>query len=394
MKILVAHNRYQQSGGEDAVVAEEVRMLQQRGHSVYQYTVDNDGITGAWQQAAAAARSFHSIPVSREISNLFGSFHPEILHVHNFFPTISPAIYFAAERYRVPVVQTLHNYRLLCANAMLFRDGRPCEDCLVGRSYLPGVMHACYRGSRAGSGIVGASVSLHSALGTWKNRIDCYIALTQFAAEKFGSYRIPAAKIRIKPNFVADHGCGEGRGGFALFAGRLSSEKGIQTIIAADRLGHLPLPIHVVGDGPLRDEVERACARPGSRLVYLGHKSRSEVIGQMKSAAVLLVPSVCYEGFPVVIVEALSFGLPIISARIGGLPDIVQDGHSGVLFEPGVPSALLEALRTFVGDTNRIEAMRQASRGQFERHYTEQKNYETLTEIYSEVLNERSARST
>jgi glycosyltransferase involved in cell wall biosynthesis len=394
MKILVAHNRYQQASGEDAVVAEEVRMLQQRGHSVHRYTVDNDGITGAWQQAAAAARSFYSLPVSREISNLLASFRPEILHVHNFFPTISPAIYFVAGRYRVPVVQTLHNYRLLCASAMLFRDGRPCEDCLVGRSFLPGVMHACYRGSRVGSAIVGASASVHSAMGTWKNRIDRYIALTQFAAQKLGSYRVPVEKIRIKPNFVPDHGCGQGQGSFALFVGRLSTEKGLETIIAADRRGHLPLPVHMAGDGPLFAEVERACARPGSRLVYLGRLSRSQVVEQMKSATVLLVPSLWYEGFPMVMVEALSLGLPIIASRIGGLPEIVHDGHSGLLFEPGDPSALLQALGSFVSDTNRIDAMRQASRRLFDLHYTEQKNYEILIGIYNELLDSRSSTAT
>jgi glycosyltransferase involved in cell wall biosynthesis len=256
------------------------------------------------------------------------------------------------------------------------------------------VIHGCYRGSRVGSAIVGASTSIHDALGTWSNRIDRYIALTQFAAWKLGSDRIPAEKIRIKPNFVPDCGYGHGQGSFALYVGRLSSEKGLETILAADRLGHLPLPVHIAGEGPLLAEIKHACARPDSRLIYLGRLTRSQVVEQMKCAAVLLVPSLWYEGFPMVIVEALSFGLPIIASRIGGLPEMVQDGHPGLLFEPGDPSALLQALRTFVSDTSSIEAMRQASRAQFDRHYTEQKNYETLTEIYSEVLNDRSARST
>jgi glycosyltransferase involved in cell wall biosynthesis len=390
MKILVAHNRYQQAGGEDTVVAEEVRMLQQRGHSVHQYTVDNDAIAGAWRQAVVAVRSFYSRPASQEISKLLASFQPDILHVHNFFPSISPAIFFAARKYGVPVVQTLHNYRLLCANATLFRDGQPCEDCIIQRSFVPGVRHACYRGSRAGSAIVGASTSAQAALGTWSNRIDRYIALTQFAAQKLGSYRIPSSKIRIKPNFVPDRGYGEGQGGFALYVGRLSSEKGLETLLAADRLGHLPIPVHIVGDGPLLAEIERACARPGSRLIYLGSMPRSQVVEQMKSAAVLLVPSLWYEGFPMVMVEALSFGLPIIASQIGGLPEIVQDGHSGLLFEPGNPSALLQVLGSFVSDTSRIEAMRKAGRDQFELHYTEQKNYDMLIGIYNELLDQPS----
>lgn len=394
MRILVAHNRYQHAGGEDTVVAEEVRMLQQRGHCVHQYTIDNDGITGVWQQTLVAGRSFYSRPASREISDLLASFQPEILHVHNFFPSISPAIFFVAGKYRVPVVQTLHNYRLLCANAMLFRDGHPCEACSVGHSFLPGVMHACYRGSRAGSAIVGAATSLHAVLGTWSNRIDRYIALTQFAAQKLGNDRIPAEKIRIKPNFVPDRGYGEGQGGFALYAGRLTPEKGLRTILAADRLGNVPLPVHIAGDGPLLTEIEQACARPGSRLIYLGQLQRSQVVEQMKRATVLLVPSLWYEGFPMVMVEALSLGLPIIASRIGGLPEMVQDGHSGLLFEPGNPSALLQTLCTFVSNTSRIEAMREAARSQFDNHYTERKNYEILIAIYRELLNNQSTHAT
>jgi len=393
MKILVAHNRYRQAGGEDTVVAEEVRMLQERGHSVEQYTVTNDKITDGWQQALAAARSFYSRPAFYEVSTLLSSFQPDILHVHNFFPTISPAIFFAASKYRVPVVQTLHNYRLLCANATLFRDGHPCEDCIVKHSFLPGVINACYRNSRAGSAVVGASSSLHAALGTWSTRIDRYIALTQFAALKLGSSRIPAEKIRIKPNFVPDRGYGMGRGGFALYVGRFTAEKGLETIIAADRLGHLSLPVHIAGEGPLLTEIERACDRAGSRIVYLGYLSRSQVIEQMKQAAVLLVPSRWYEGFPMVMAEALSFGLPIIASRIGGLPEMVQDGHSGLLFEAGDPAALIQALRTFVQDTNRIETMRQTSREIFELRYSEEKNYEILMNIYGELLGERSHRS-
>jgi glycosyltransferase involved in cell wall biosynthesis len=394
MKILVAHNRYQQAGGEDTVVAEEVRMLRERGQSVHQYVAENDSITDTWQQIVAATRSFYSRLASQEIEKLLATFRPDILHVHNFFPSISPAIFFAARKYGVPVVQTLHNYRLLCANAMLLRDGRPCEDCSVGNFFLPGVVHGCYRGSRTGSAVVGTSTFVHAALGTWSNRIDRYIALTQFAARKFGRGRLPAERIRIKPNFAPDRGYGQGQGGFALYVGRLSSEKGIKTILAADDSGYLPIPIHIVGDGPLRVDVERACARPGSRLIYLGQMSRVQVIEQMQNAIVLLVPSLWYEGFPMAIVEALSFGLPIIASRIGGLPEIVQDGHSGLLFEPGDPAALIKTLCAFIKDTGRIRTMRRASRSHFDDYYSEQKNYETLIEIYGELLNTVPTRPT
>jgi glycosyltransferase involved in cell wall biosynthesis len=231
-------------------------------------------------------------------------------------------------------------------------------------------------------------------LGTWSNRIDRYIALTRFAEQKFGQFRIPGEKIRVKPNFAHDQGCGTGQGGFALFVGRLSPEKGLQTILAADSLGDLPLPVHIAGDGPLLGEIERACDRPGARLSYLGRLSRSQVVEQMKRATVLLVPSLWYEGFPMVIVEALSFGLPIIASRIGGLLEMVEHGQSGLLCDPGDPRALAEAIRTFVSNTSSIDAMRQASREKFDSYYTEQKNYEALIEIYRELLDEKLTRPT
>jgi glycosyltransferase involved in cell wall biosynthesis len=386
MRILVAHNRYQLAGGEDTVVAEEVRMLRQHGHSVELYMVDNDGITGSREKVLVAIRSVYSKPSYRSISQSLKDFRPDILHVHNFFPNISPSIFYAANNSDVPVVQTLHNYRLLCAGATLFRDGRPCEDCLEENSFLPAIRYACYRGSRSGSAVVGAMTLLHDVVGTWKNRVDRYITLTQFAADKLGSHIIPKQKIRIKPNFVLDQGCGEGQGNFALFVGRLSPEKGLQTIIAADIQGTLPFPVRIVGDGPLRSEVEQACARPGSSLVYVGQKPRAEVMELMKAATVLLIPSLWYEGFPMVMVEALSFGLPIIASRIGGLPEIVQHGESGLLFEAGNPASLLGAMQLFAGDPERVSIMRRSVRSRFEQHYTEQRNYEILTGIYKEII--------
>ncbi len=387
MKIIVAHNRYQYSGGEDTVVAEEVRMLRERGHSVHLFSVDNDHISGSWAQTQAAVRSFYSRPIAKQISDLLESFRPNLLHVHNFFPTMSPAIFFAAKRHNVAVVQTLHNYRLLCAAATFFRDGQPCEACSQSRSFLPGVIGRCYRGSRIGSAIVGASTFSHQMLGTWTQRIDRYIALTHFAANKFSEFRLPAEKIRVKPNFVLDRGVGAGLGGFALYVGRLSVEKGIETILAADEAHVLPLPVHIVGDGPLRSQVERACARPESRLRYLGPMSRERVFEQMQNAAVLLAPSLWYEGLPMTIVEALSFGLPVIASRIGGIPEIIGDRESGLLVDPGNASALVESLISLLAKSNDLLSMRQAARRRFVEQYSEERNYELLIEIYNELVN-------
>ena len=386
MRIAVAHNRYQQGGGEDKVVAAEVAMLRRRGHQVEQLDFDNEAITGGRERAKAALSSFYSFQSHHRVTATLASFRPDVLHVHNFMPTLSPSVFFAAESRHVPVVQTLHNYRLLCANAQMFRDGAVCERCVEERSFLPAVRLGCYRGSRAGSAVVGGTVALHARLGTWDRRIARYIALSGFAADKLGS-RVPPEKIRIKGNFVADSGAGDGRGGYALFVGRLSAEKGLSTLLSADALGLLPMPVHIAGDGPMRETVEHACAAPNSRLRYLGPQSGTEVREIMAEASVLVVPSLWFEGFPMVMAEGMSLGLPVIASRIGSLPEIVQDDISGMLTPPGDAGELARTLARFHQLTPAQKGhMRAAARERSLSVFGEEANYGTLLGIYSEVL--------
>ena len=369
-------------------------MLARQGHAVELLLFDNEAISGVGASAKAAVSSFYSVSSHRKAAELLASFRPDVLHVHNFLPTLSPSVFFAAGAARVPVVQTLHNYRFICARAQLFREGRVCEECLQQRSFLPGVRHGCYRGSRIGSAVVGGTMALHDALGTWSRRVARFIALSEFAAAKLGEYRVPRDKIRIKPNFVPDCGELERRARsaasappFALFVGRLSEEKGLATLIAADERGRLPLPVHIAGDGPMRDAVQRASQRPESRLVTLGRRSESEVRALMQQAAVLVVPSLWYEGFPMVMVEALSQSLPVVASQLGGLPEIIEEGICGLLHAPGDPEALGGALERFVSlSPVRQVAMGQAARLRFLERYGEQRNYRTLLAIYAEAI--------
>ena len=386
MKILIAHNRYQQFGGEDQVVAAEAGMLSRNGHRVEHLSFDNEGIQGGPAKVGAALSSFFSLSSYDRALKVLEGFGPDVLHVHNFIPNLSPSIFFASKRARVPVVQTLHNYRLICANALLYRDGSVCEECVQADSFLPGVRHGCYRGSRVGSAIVGANMALHSSLGTWVQRINRYIVLTEFAAQKL-SLRVPPSLIRVKPNFVPDRGAGEANGDFLLYVGRLSQEKGLETLIAADKLGPLPLPVVIVGDGPLRGTLEEACARPGTRLRMIGRQSGDEVLLWMKRAAALLLPSTCYEGFPMTIAEALSVGLPVIASRTGGIPEIVPDCLCGLLHTPGDPKALVSTVEEFsrmVPET--LSAMRVAARNRYLEKYSEVRNHVELIRIYEEAI--------
>lgn len=387
LRILVAHNRYQQAGGEDRVVQAEVDMLSRRGHDVQLMSFDNDQITSPSAKVLAAVRTFYSPASYRRVEERLKSFAPQILHVHNFLPVLSPSVFFAAAARGTAVVHTLHNFRLICSKATFFRDGHVCEECLEKRSFVPGVKHACYRGSRAGSALVGGTMALHDALHTWRNKVHRYIALTEFAATKLAQMRVPADRIRVKPNFTEDVGSGDGEGGFALFVGRLSDEKGLETLLAADALGALPIPLKIAGDGPMRDQVAAASKLPGTRIEWLERQTPQQVRALMKSAAVLIVPSVWYEGFPMVIVEALSLGLPVIASRIGGLPEIIEHGVSGLLFQPGSPQSLGEALRKFSElSPDRVTSMRQAARDRFLSNYNEQTNSETLLHVYQEAM--------
>ena len=386
VRIAIAHNRYQQGGGEDKVVAAEVKMLRQRGHDVEQLDFDNEAITGARGRAKAALSSFYSFPSHRRVTAVLASFRPEVLHVHNFMPTLSPSVFFAAQAEQIPVVQTLHNYRLLCANAQMFREGAVCERCVEERSFLPAVRLGCYRGSRTGSAVVGGTVALHARLGTWEKRVARYIALSSFAAAKLGA-RLPPEKIRIKGNFVADGGRGGGQGGYALFVGRLSAEKGVGTLLEADASGELPMPLQIAGDGPMREAVERACSASGSRLRYLGPQSGAGVRELMAEASTLVVPSLWLEGFPMVMVEAMSLGLPVIASGIGSLPEIVQDGITGMLTPPGDAGQLVRTLARFEQlSPAQKEAMRAAARERSLSVFGEEANYKTLMGIYAEAL--------
>ena len=362
-------------------------MLTRRGHAVEMIGFDNEAISGARAQAAAAISSLYSRKAYSRVMSTLAAFRPDVLHVHNFLPTLSPSVFFAANEAHVPVVQTLHNYRLICANAQLFREGGVCEQCVEAKSFLPGIRHACYRGSRAGSAVVGGTMALHARLGTWSQRVTRYVALSDFAAAKLGEFRVPRDKIRVKPNFVEDRGSGTGAGGHALFVGRLSPEKGLATLIEADQQDRFVLPVHIAGDGPMRPVVEEASRRPGSQLRFLGPQTSASVQELMKQAALLLVPSLWYEGFPMVIVEALSFGLPVIASGLGGLPEFVEDGVCGLLHQPGRPDALAEALASFANmpQAERVQ-MRHAARDRYLQRYAEATNYGLLAGIYREAI--------
>jgi glycosyltransferase involved in cell wall biosynthesis len=385
MKILAVHNRYQQPGGEDEVFLAETTLLESYGHRVVRYSTHNDRVADM-NPLALAANTLWNTSTYRELRALIRRERPHVAHFHNIFPLVSPAGYYAARAEGVPVVQTLHNYRLLCPNALFFRDGRACEDCMGKVVTWPGIVHKCYRGSRAASGLVTAMLTTHRALGTWTKMVDVYIALTEFARRKFIEGGLPAEKLIVKPNFVyPDPGPGEGGGGYALFVGRLAPEKGTETMLAAwDRLG-TRIPLKIVGDGPLRDRVVEAAARQ-SNVEWLGHRPVEDVHALMRKADMLIFPSEWYEGFSRVTAEAFAAGTPIIVADIGAATELVEHGRTGLKFRPRDPEDLAAQTGWFFSNPEEHVRMRREIRAEYEAKYTAERNHQMLMEIYDSAL--------
>ncbi len=384
MKILQVHNLYQRSGGEDVVVAAERELLKAHGHQVFCYSVSNHAIKGVGEKLSIAWNSSYSQSSRKRFAAELGAVKPDLVHVHNFFPLLTPSIYDACRDAGVQVVQTLHNYRLICPGAFLERDGEVCEKCLDG-SFYRAAWYGCYRGSRIASLVVARMVSMHHRLGTWHSKINRFIALTEFAKSRFVKAGFPEERIAVKPNFERESALFESfssRSG-ALFVGRLSQEKGILTLLTAWR--HLDTPIRIIGDGPMVDEVRDSGL---FNVTYEGHRTRQEVMTAMQRASFLVLPSECYEGFPMVLVEAFAYGLPVIAARIGSLAEIVRDGETGITFEAGNPEDLAAKIRWAVAHPDAMEKFGETALLQSREKYSPEVNYRRLMEIYHEAIAE------
>ena len=387
MRLLLVHNYYRQPGGEDAVFEAEKAMLEEMGHEVVALVEDNARLIGM-SRLSAAGRAVWSREVRAKLRGLIRETRPMVAHFHNTFLMVSPAAYSVCKEAGVPVVQTLHNYRLLCPPANFFRNGGPCEDCL-GRLPWPGVLHACWRGSRAETAVVTMMLAVHRLLKTWAQQVDLYIALTEFARQKFVEGGLPARKIFVKPNFVyPDPGEGPHRGNYALFVGRLSPEKGLRTLLSAWQLVKTT-PLKVVGDGLLRRDVERFVAREGLSVDVLGRRPREEVFRLMRQARALVFPSEWYEGFPVTIVEAFACGLPVLASRLGAMAEIVEDGRTGLLCNPGDPEDLAAKVEWAWSHPQAMTEMGREARREYEEKYTAERNYELLMQIYERAMREK-----
>jgi glycosyltransferase involved in cell wall biosynthesis len=385
MKVLLVHNHYLQPGGEDRVFAAETAILRAHGHDVRVFTAHNERVATMGRLELARSTVWNQ-SMLEALTALMQEFVPDIVHCHNTFPLISPAAYEAARRCRIPVVQTLHNFRLLCVNGLFLRSGHRCEDCLGRRVAWPGVLHACYRESRPASAVVAAMLALHRWRGTWREAVDTYVVMSEFARAKFVAGGLPANRIVVKPNCLdEDPGIGAHTGRFALYVGRLSPEKGIGPLV--ELWGRLApgLTLRIIGTGPL----ESLAASKPPEVEWLGYRSRQEVLEAMKAASFLVFPTECYEGLPMVLLEAMATGLPVIASRQGALPEILSEGADGMLVASNDPHEWQAALTWAIEHPEAMAAMGARARQSFERRYAPDIGYRKLSDVYRQILARR-----
>lgn len=385
MNILLCHNFYQQPGGEDQSFAAEARLLESRGHDVIRYTMHNDAIDGMgrWD---VVRRTFWNAQAFAELRELIRRHRPALMHCTNIFPLISPAAYDAARAEGIPVVQSLRNYRLLCPNAFFFREGRVCEDCQKKRFAWPGIVHKCYRDSRAATALVAAMAAAQRCRGTWDRAIDVFFTPSEFARQKFVAAGFPPEKILVKPNFIdPDPGPGQGKGGYAVFVGRLSPEKGLDVLLDSWQRLDGSLALKIVGDGPLRDVVQTA-AKANPAIRWLGRQPPAQVLSLVGNAACLVMPSIWYETFGRTIVEAFARGTPVIASHLGAMAELVEDGTTGWLFKPGDAADLAAKVNRLLERAEDLPSMRRAARDQYRAEFTAEANYRMLISIYERAL--------
>ena len=382
MKILVIHNKYKQRGGEDAVVENETGLLRAAGHEVFHLVVSNDSIIGLRGEFRAAVNTVYSFRSRSATDDVVSRCKPDIVHVHNFFPMLSPSIFYACKARNVPTIMTLHNFRLLCANGLLLRDGEPCEKCVTGGVGW-GVIHKCYRSSRIGSAVVATMIAAHQRVGTWNEVVTRFIALTDFSRSRFARANFPVEKISVKPNFIHDPNLfsrAQDRSG-VVFCGRLSKEKGVDVLL--DAWKNIDAELTVIGDGPMADELR---SRNLANVRFLGQINPESVHLALRSARALVVPSLWYENFPLVVVEAMAVGTPVIASRLGALSEIVRNGETGLLFAPGNVADLTRIVQMALGHASLLPNLGQGARRFYERYLTPRENLRILEEVYTEAL--------
>lgn len=397
MKILLAHNFYGSSApsGENTVFAAETDMLRQAGHEVVTFTRHSDEVRkqGVWGVLKGGLSTpwnpFSYLKTVRIIQREC----PAIMHVHNTFPFLSNSIFLSAMKSSTATVLTLHNYRTVCAAAIPMRDGKTCTECIDHQIVLPAIKYGCYRQSRFATLPLATSIALNRKLGTWQEHVDAFIVLTNFQRNLMVKSGFPAERIHVKPHFYPDPPLPipyEKRDAKVLFIGRLGEEKGVRFLLEAwQQWGDHAPQLELIGDGPLRPELERLAQGQGDRVRFLGQLPFEETQCRLAKAKLLVLPSLCFEGFPMVIREAFALGVPVAASNLGAMASLVDNGTNGVLFESGLKDDISRTISAVWNDQEKLATMAEAARAEFEENYTAEANYKILMDIYQNAIENR-----
>ena len=381
---MLCHDFYKLPGGEDQVYFDEAWLLEKHGHTVVRFEKYNSDIDNM-SNLGVARSTLWSSAVKAELDDLIAETKPDVVHFHNTFPLMSPAAYLAVKKHNIPVVQSLHNFRIICPGSTLVRDGKVCSKC-VGKTFaLPSILHRCYRESRSASSVVAVRNALHRMRGTWTNDVDLFIALTEHSRKIFSESGLPADKLVVKPNFVRpDPGVMNGRGDYAVFVGRLSHEKGIEVLLNAWKTRGFNIPLEIIGDGPLGKMVETAVDE-NPHIKWLGQLPFEEVLAKVRNARLLVMPSVWYETFGRAMIEAFAAGVPVVASNIGAMQEIVSDGQNGLHFQVGCSDDLAEKVNTLFVDDELNRTLGNEARREYLTKYTADQNYGLLMKIYEQA---------
>jgi len=387
MKVLIIHNHYKNRGGEDAVVQGEGTLLEKYGHQVFYYARSNSEIDKYrfFKKVFTFLNAHWSRYSYLKIKELIANEKPDVVHIHNSFLLITPAVYFACKESGIPVIQTLHNYRFICPNGEFYLKGKICEYCLKSKNFNKSLFYGCWRRSRLLTAIAVRILRFHEK--TFKNFIDCYIALSDFSRNKFIQAGYPPDKIIVKPNFVSfisEETKSAKAVKYALFVGRLSQEKGIRFLTECwKEIKHIPLK--VIGTGELLDELKNLAKRKKLNIDFLGEKESKEVVQYIKNSSFVIFPSEWYETFGRVIIESFACGIPVIASRIGAMQELVSDHKTGLLFMPSDKNDLIKKVNYLWGNTEVLKQMGENAKAEYMLKYTEEINYEQLMSIYAKA---------
>jgi len=389
MKILFIHNRYQIKGGEDSVLENEIQLLKNNGHQVDNYILSNNSIKSIFKKIKVFLSIHYSNEQKIKISNYIKQSKPDIVHVHNFFPLITPSVFDACIENNIPVIHTLHNFRLICPSAILMHKNKIYKKSIKQGAYST-IVDKVYKKSYLGTYAVARMIEYHKRNETWNTKVDQFISLTNFAKSKFLESGFLDEKISIKPNFCSykDYENKNIQRKGALFVGRLSEEKGINLLLQAWE--NLSIKLKIIGDGPLLSLVNNA---NNPNIQYLGFMNQEQIFNEMQKASFLVFPSQWYEGFPMVIIESFANGLPIIASNLGSMGEIIKNDFNGLHFKVGDSNDLIKKINLLNSDKHKCKQMSLNALTDYKNHYTEQKNYKLLINIYKRAIDAKKAKN-